>query len=90
MNTVRLSSTADNTPKFNEITDPYGLSLNGKWNVEEVSNHLGRHTIPYHEYMLEQITIIDGKANGDVALFLQLFRELIIYIMQNTEIMYMK
>lgn len=76
------------TPRFQEVTDKYGLSLNGKWNIQNVGNHMGRHTSAYHEFMLKQITSIDVVARGDIDRFLFFFDKLSTYVVNHPEVLY--
>ena len=61
------------TPKFKEVTNKYDLNLNGKWNIQNLENHVGRHTNNYHEYMLKQVQSFHKIANGNRDVFLNLF-----------------
>ncbi len=78
------------TPKFEEITSKYGLDLKNAWNIEPMSNHCGRHTIAYHEYMLEKLYSIHSEANGNQEIFLKLFNEVKQTIINTPEILYMR
>ena len=77
------------TPKFKEVTNKYNLNLNGKWNVQNLENHIGRHTNNYHEYMLQQIQSFDKIANGNKDVFMSLFDGLKDVISANQWMMYM-
>ena len=77
------------TPKFKEVTNKYDLNLNGKWNVQNLKDHVGRHTNNYHEYMLKQIQSFDKIANGNKDIFLNLFDGLKTVISTNQWMMYM-
>ncbi len=76
------------TPKFKEVTDRYGLNLNKDWNIRTVTNHLGRHTKNYHDFILDNLKRIDSLANGDLGVFRSGFDELADYVVSNTHIMY--
>ncbi len=77
------------TPKFKEVTNKYDLNLNGKWNIKNLENHMGRHTDNYHKYMLKQIQNFDEIANGNKEVFLNLFEGLKDVVSTNQWIMYM-
>lgn len=66
------------TPRFKDITDKYGLNLDGDWNVELLP-HQGRHPNDYHIWAFEQLENIDKLSNGNKQLFLNYFD---IYIKQ--------
>ena len=78
------------TPKFKQITDKYGLDLNESWNIKKVSNHMGRHTNSYHEFMLENVSKLDAQANGNISIFEKGFKELAEYVSSNPSILYNK
>lgn len=59
------------TPRITEITDKYGMSLNGKENIVPLPGHKGRHTNAYHEAMLLSLEQLDAYANGDIAIFME-------------------
>lgn len=56
-----------------EITDKYGLDLDGKWN-KGLLPHQGRHPNLYHRWVLEQMKIIDSKANLSQKVFVDFFK----------------
>ncbi len=78
------------TKKFKSITDKYGLKLNSKDNVFEMKDHLGRHTIAYHEFMLQKIKSFDVIANGNRDIFMKYFKKLTDYVQAHPNVMYMK
>lgn len=59
---------------FEEIADKYGLNLDDDWN-KELLPHIGRHLNLYHDFILERIMEIDQVANGNVSIFLRLYKE---------------
>ena len=77
------------TPKFKEVTNKYDLNSNGRWNIQNLENHVGRHTNNYHEYMLKQIQSFDKIANGNKDIFLNLFDGLKTVVSTNQWMMYM-
>ena len=76
------------TNQFREITDKYGLDLNGKWNIRSVTNHIGRHSTHYHQFMLQKVKSFDVVAAGDTAKFLKYFNILSDYVATHTAILY--
>jgi len=76
------------TPQFEKITNNYGLKLNNDWNIITVTDHLGRHTNNYHDFVLGQLQQIDNYANGDLEKFQIAFKELSDYVAKNRYIMY--
>lgn len=76
------------TPQYKEVTDRYYLELDPKWNVVEISDHSGRHTNAYHDFMLNGVCEVDSVAQGDVDLFLEGFEIIIDFLLENTWIMY--
>lgn len=76
------------TPQFREVTDKYKLSLDGDWNTIIMENHRGRHTNAYHEFMLDMAYFIDDVAQGSLELFLEGFKLLADFVVQNNWIPY--
>ncbi len=77
------------TSKFMEITDKYGLDLNdASWNIEAMTNHIGRHTDFYHNFMLRHLKLIDAEAAGNIDEFLRLFENLKTIVKNTPGIMY--
>jgi hypothetical protein len=62
------------TKQFKQITDKYGLDLDGDWNKIPMPQ-LGRHPEKYPEWVLKELEKIDSEANGHCELFLRLFDE---------------
>ncbi len=73
------------TKLFKEITDKYGLRLNQAWNKMEISAeiHRGRHTIKYHEWVLDNMRRADQLSGGDTNKFLELFKEFVVTPLKN-------
>ncbi len=44
--------------------------------------HLGPHPAEYHQWVLDNMRVIDGIANGDVATFKALFRERVLEVVE--------
>ena len=65
------------TSLFEDITNIYGLDLDGTWN-KMLLPHRGRHTHGYHEFVLEEMRRAHRAARGDVKDFLTNFRENVI------------
>ena len=65
------------TPQMKEITDKYGLDLDGSWN-KRLLLHQGRHPNVYHEWVLKKMKIIDAKANLSQKVFVDFFQSDII------------
>jgi RHS repeat-associated protein len=66
------------TSQMAEITDQFGLDLEGTWN-KELLPHLGRHPNVYHDFVLEGMQNAAAGAGGSQAKFLELFN---IYVKQ--------
>jgi RHS repeat-associated protein len=60
------------TDRMVEIAQKYGLDLDDVWNKSPMP-HQGRHPNAYHEWVLEQMRLVDEIAQGDKELFLDLF-----------------
>ena len=78
------------TPQFERILSSYGLNTKGSWNIVAMTDHLGRHTYAYHEFMLQQLQRIDRIAGGDITKFMQLYGSLVDYVRSNPGILYQK
>jgi RHS repeat-associated protein len=65
------------TPQMEEIAGKYGLDLGGEWNLVDLPSppHLGRHSNPYHEFVLDGMQRAADEAGDDVERFLELFDE---------------
>lgn len=77
------------TPAFEEIASQYGLKLNQDWNKAPLS-HQGRHPNAYHEYILKNMRKFDKVAQGNQALFLQMYEGVKNEILQNPDMLYKK
>ena len=60
------------TPLFKNIIEKYDLELKGSWN-QELLPHLGRHPNEYHDWLLEELFMIDRIPGMNQQLFLQNF-----------------
>lgn len=60
------------TPKMNEIVKKYDLGLQGDWN-KELLPHIGRHPNMYHEWVLDQMRLIDQMPNMNQQNFIKQF-----------------
>ena len=76
------------TPQFNDIVQKYGLKPNQSWNIRTVSNHVGRHTNRYHDFILQRVKSIDVVASGNKDVFLKYFGKLADYVVSHPKIMY--
>lgn len=76
------------TPQFQEIANKYDFDLNGSANIRSISNHMGRHTSCYHEFVLQKVRSFDVVAAGDKEKFMRYFSKLADYIISHPEIMY--
>ena len=66
-----------------EITDQYGLDLNGDWNKAQMP-HIGRHPNEYHQWVLEQMQTISNTPGINQQLFIQQFNNQVINpVLQN-------
>lgn len=50
------------TPEMDKIAGQYNLDLNGDWNKQALP-HLGRHPNAYHQWVLDQMRIINAMPN---------------------------
>ena len=62
------------TEDLEKITKKYDLDLDDAWNKEYLP-HQGRHPNKYHDFIKKKLDDIDGIAQGDRDLFLELFEE---------------
>ncbi|MBQ8714680.1 MAG: AHH domain-containing protein [Prevotella sp.] len=62
----------ENRPRFSEISQKYGLNLDDEWN-KDLLPHIGRHPNAYHEWVLEQMRIIDNMLNMNQQQFINQF-----------------
>jgi hypothetical protein len=60
------------TPQMKAIASKYGLDLNEDWNKQSLP-HQGRHPNAYHNFVLEQMRIIDAMPNMNQQQFINLF-----------------
>ncbi|MSR94144.1 hypothetical protein FYJ34_07705 [Clostridiaceae bacterium 68-1-5] len=63
------------TSQFENITQKYGLGLDGDWN-KELMPHQGRHPYAYHEYVLDNMQKFDKIAKGDKTKLLKLLDQM--------------
>jgi len=61
------------TPAMKEITDKYDLDLKDDWNKANLP-HQGRHPNEYHNFVIEQMKIIDNMPNMNQGLFIEQFK----------------
>ena len=64
------------TPLFDDLLKNYGIKLDDAWNQINIP-HSGRHANEYHEWVYQQLQVIDSLAGGDKEKFLELFEEFI-------------
>ena len=76
------------TPQYKEVTDKYYLELDQNWNKVDLSHHRGRHTKVYHEFMLTMLREVDSVAKGDLDLFMEGFRIIAEFLVENDWIPY--
>ena len=60
------------TPEMEKIAQKYGLNLDNEWN-KDLLPHIGRHPNAYHEWVLEQMRIIDNMLNMNQQQFINQF-----------------
>jgi len=60
------------TPEMKKIVNKYGLDLKGDWN-KDVLPHRGRHPNAYHDWVLEQMILIDKMPNMNTQNFIEQF-----------------
>lgn len=58
---------------YKEITDKYGLDLDGDWNKIDLVHHRGAHTSNYREWILETLLEIEQIAGSSKEVFLKEF-----------------
>ena len=75
------------TPKFEKITNKYGLDLDGAWNKRSLP-HQGRHPNAYHEYILKQIKQCDSYAKGNQKKFLSAYEKTKNRVINNPDMLY--
>jgi len=74
--------------KFEDITKKYNLDLDDIWNKESLP-HQGRHPNAYHDFILDEMKNIDNIANGNKAIFLDLYEsEMKNVIRNNPDMLY--
>ena len=76
------------TSQFKEIANKYDLNLSSNANVRTVSNHIGRHTANYHDFVLQKVKSFDVVAAGNKQQFMRYFNKLADYIVGHPGIMY--
>jgi hypothetical protein len=59
------------TNQMAEIARKYGLDLDEAWNKELLPHGRGRHPDAYHEWVLEQMRVIDKRAQSNVEVIVQ-------------------
>ena len=64
------------------------INLNSSTNIRTVTNHMGRHTSNYHQFVLQKVRSFDVVAAGNKAQFMKYFNKLADYIVTHPEIMY--
>jgi hypothetical protein len=78
------------TPLMEEITNRYGLSTNGNWNVEALP-HWGRHPHDYHRWVLNEMRKINAIPGMNQKEFIRQFRINIIEpVKMNPDMLYKK
>ena len=76
------------TQQFSSIAQRYGLNLDGEWNKDALP-HSGRHSNEYHEFVLDSMLQADEIANGDVDVFLEMYKAMVKDIVKdNPEMLY--
>ena len=76
------------TPQMQAIADKYELSLKGDWNKASLP-HQGRHPNDYHQWVLDNMTMIDKMPNMNSILFQQQFKINVIRpILNNPNMLY--
>ena len=75
------------TSQFENITQKYGLDLDGDWN-KELMPHQGRHPYAYHDYVLDNMQKFDKIAKGDETKFLKLYDQMKQKIINNPDMLY--
>ena len=75
------------TSQFKNITQKYGLDLDGDWN-KELMPHQGRHPYAYHDYVLDNMQKFNKIAKGDKTKFLKLYDQMKQKIISNPDMLY--
>ena len=75
------------TPDFEAIASKYNLNLDDDWNKIYIE-HQGTHPWEYHDFILERMDDADLKANGNVDIFVSLWRQLGELLQFNPEMLY--
>lgn len=70
------------TAEFERIVQRYNLDLDGMWNKELLPRQ-GRHPNAYHEFVKDKLNFIDGVANGNQEIFLDLYEKEVESIIRN-------
>ena len=70
------------TAEFERIVQRYNLDLDGMWNKELLPRQ-GRHPNAYHEFVKDKLNFIDGVANGNQEIFLDLYEKEVKSIIRN-------
>jgi len=73
------------SPRFRRIADRYGLSITDsarEWNVHEIP-HRGPHHPDYHQWVLDNMEAADEVADGDVAVFRDLFSRWVVQVVRS-------
>ena len=70
------------TAEFARIVQRYNLDLDEMWN-KELLPHQGRHPNAYHEFVKDKLNFIDGVANGNQEIFLDLYEKEVRSIIRN-------
>jgi len=65
------------TPEYRDITNKYNLDLNGDWNkmAFDTSVHSGRHSVNYHNFVLEGMKKASSEAGSNTNRFIELFNQ---------------
>jgi len=83
----KSSNRSENRPLI-YIAAKYNLDLDGEWN-KDILPHQGRHPNVYHEWVLEQMRIIDNMPNMNQQEFIRQFNiKVKQHIRNNPEMLY--
>ena len=78
------------TPEMKRIVEKYDLNLDGEWNKDHLP-HIGRHPNVYHEWVIEQMRMIDNMLNMNQQEFIHQFDIRVKQpVRNNPEILYKK
>lgn len=78
------------TPEMKRIVEKYDLNLDGEWNKDYLP-HIGRHPNVYHEWVIEQMRMIDNMLNMNQQEFIHQFDIRVKQpVRNNPEILYKK